>query len=272
MTVPDSALTYQQFDDVAASQVGWYVYALRDPRDGTIFYVGKGKENRWFDHIKDAEATSAGEELSLKLSRIREIHDSGHKVDAFLIRHGIATEKGAFDVEAAVIHAYRLLESARVSGGVELTNIAEVHEPERGLSDVKVAQTLFNAPPAPDIDFPCAFFRLPRLWYPTMSDEDLRQATLGWWSRREVAKGKEKAQYAFAVSRQIIRGVYRIEPSMWRTRREPDRDWEDDIGKEPRWGFPDCEPAAEMSHFLNTSVKHLYKRGDASAARFLNCR
>lgn len=268
----NSQAEYQQFDDVAASQVGWYVYALRDPRDGTVFYVGKGKKNRWFDHIKAAEAASAGEELSLKLSRIRDIHASGHKVDAFLIRHGIATEKGAYDVEAAVIHSYRLLESTRNSGGVELTNIAEVHEPERGLSDVQVAQTLFNAPSAPDIDFPCAFFRLPKLWYPTMSDEELRHATFGWWSRREVAKGKEKAQYAFAVSRQIIRGVYKIEPAMWRSRREPDRDWEYDIGNEPRWGFPDCTPAPEMSHFLNTSVKHLYKRGDASAARFLNCK
>ncbi len=263
---------YQRFDDIASNQVGWYVYALRDPRDGTIFYVGKGKQNRWFDHIKAAEAASAAEELSLKLSRIREIHANGQMVEAFLIRHGIATEKVAYDVEAAVIHGYRLLETANHSAGVELTNIAEAHHPERGLTDVRVAQTLFNAPPAPAIDFPCAFFRLPKLWYPTMSDEELRQATLGWWSRREVARGKERAQFAFAVSRQIIRGAYAIEPAMWRTRRKPDRDWEDDVGKEPRWGFPDCRPAPEMSHFLNTSVKHLYKQGDASAARFLNCK
>jgi hypothetical protein len=263
---------YQQFDDIASHQVGWYVYALRDPRDGAIFYVGKGKQNRWFDHIKAAEAASAIEELSLKLSRIREIHASGQMVEAFLIRHGIATEKAAYDVEAAVIHSYRLLEKAPGAVGIELTNIAEVHHPERGLTDVRVAQTLFNAPPAPAIDFPCAFFRLPKLWYPTMSDEALREATSGWWSRREVARGKERARYAFAVSRQIIRGAYAIEPAMWRTRRKPDRDWENDVGKEPRWGFPNCKAAPEMSHFLNTSVKHLYKRGDASAARFLNCR
>jgi hypothetical protein len=25
-----------------AGKLGWYVYALRDPRDSTVFYVGKG--------------------------------------------------------------------------------------------------------------------------------------------------------------------------------------------------------------------------------------
>lgn len=45
-------MAYEKFDDVAASKIGWYVYALRDPRDETVFYVGKGQKNRWFEHIK----------------------------------------------------------------------------------------------------------------------------------------------------------------------------------------------------------------------------
>ena len=36
-------MPYQKFDDIAAERVGFYVYALQDPRDGVIFYVGKGK-------------------------------------------------------------------------------------------------------------------------------------------------------------------------------------------------------------------------------------
>jgi len=262
-------MAYQKFDDIAAERVGFYVYALQDPRDGVIFYVGKGVANRWYDHVQAARLNT--EDESLKLSRIREIEASGLEVEAFLVRHGISSEKAAYDLEAAVIHAYRLLEKSGNSAGVELTNVAEVHEPARGLTNVRIAQTLFNAPPAPSITVPCAFFRLPRLWYPDMSDELLRQATFGWWSSKEVVNGKEKARYAFAISKRIIRGVYSIDPSMWRERREPDRDWEHDIGKEPRWGFPDCIPAPEMSHFLNTSVDHLYKKGDASAAKFLNC-
>lgn len=264
-------MSYSKFDDVAAKKVGWYVYALRDPRDNVVFYIGKGKSNRWFDHIQEARNTGMGDNPSLKLQRIREIEFAGLKVDAFLIRHGIETEKLAFEIEAAVLHAYRLVKDANSRDNIDLTNIAEVHHPERGLSSVQIAQTLYNAPQAPPIELPCAMFRLPKLWHPAMSDEELRQATLGWWSPREVAKGRKTARYAFAVSRGIIRGVYRIDPSMWRERSEPDRDWEHDVGGTPRWGFPDCEAAPELARYLNTSVKHLYKPGAASAARFLNC-
>lgn len=264
-------MAYEQFDDIAASKIGWYVYALRDPRDETVFYVGKGQKNRWFEHIKEANSKSSQANENLKLSRIREIENGGNVVEAFLIRHGISSEKLAYEVESAVIHAYRLLEEASTNTVVDLTNIAEVYQPERGLSNVQIAQTLYNAPPAPPITVPCALFRLPKLWHPRMSDEELREATFGWWSIREVSRGKETAEFAFAISKGIIRGVYKIAPSMWRERQQPDRDWEDDIDKPPRWGFPDCEAAPSMSHFLNTSVKHLYKQGDASAARFLNC-
>jgi hypothetical protein len=260
----------QQFDDIAEKKILYYVYALRDPRDGTVFYVGKGKKNRWYDHIN--EAITNPDSAKLKLQRINDISRAGLEVEAFIVRHGIENEKVAYEVEAAVIHAYRLIQSAGLPNGIDLTNIAEVHHPERGLTSVQIAQTLYNAPPCPEITFPCGFFRLPVLWHPGLSDEELRQATLGWWSRKEVSNGRKVAQYAFAISKQIVRGIYKIEPTMWRERVKGDRDWEHDLDKEPRWGFPECESAPEMAHFLNTSVKHLYKHGDASAARFLNCK
>ena len=72
-------MPYQKFDDIAAERVGFYVYALQDPRDGVIFYVGKGVANRWYDHVQAARLNN--EDESLKLSRIREIEASG-----FLLR------------------------------------------------------------------------------------------------------------------------------------------------------------------------------------------
>ena len=47
-------MNYEKFDDVAAKKIGFYVYALVDPRTNKVFYVGKGKKNRWYDHIDSA--------------------------------------------------------------------------------------------------------------------------------------------------------------------------------------------------------------------------
>lgn len=41
-----------QFSEEVAKAVGNYVYRLIDPRNGETFYVGKGKGNRVFQHVR----------------------------------------------------------------------------------------------------------------------------------------------------------------------------------------------------------------------------
>lgn len=42
-----------EFSPFVQEQIGWYVY-LPDPRDGGVFYVGKGSGNRVFEHAHAA--------------------------------------------------------------------------------------------------------------------------------------------------------------------------------------------------------------------------
>ena len=92
-----------------------YVYRLIDPRNGETFYVGKGKGNRVFSHIR-AEEGLEGDEVDNRLKRIREIRLAGFDVSHVIHRHGM-DEPTAFEVEAALIDAYPGLTNLVVGTG-----------------------------------------------------------------------------------------------------------------------------------------------------------
>src|ERR1700737_2048900 len=89
-----------------AEQLKWYVYRLIDPRNGETFYVGKGRENRIFEHAKAALTADKDEDArQLKLQRIKEIKAAGLEVGHVVHRHNIETESIAYQIEAALIDA-----------------------------------------------------------------------------------------------------------------------------------------------------------------------
>lgn len=44
----------RSFDPIQKQKLGKYIYALRDPRDRKIFYVGQGSNDRVFAHFNEA--------------------------------------------------------------------------------------------------------------------------------------------------------------------------------------------------------------------------
>jgi uncharacterized protein len=92
-----------EFSSYVCGKLKFYVYRLIDPRNGETFYVGKGKDNRVFQHAK-AEPGVVADELTEKLKRIREIRNTGFEVAHVIHRHGM-DEDTAFEVEAALIDA-----------------------------------------------------------------------------------------------------------------------------------------------------------------------
>src|SRR5712692_1421698 len=97
----------ESFPADVARKLKTYVYRLIDPRNGETFYVGKGRGNRVFSHIR-AEQNLEADELDNKVKRIREIRLASFEVAHVIHRHGM-DEKTAFEVEAALIDAYPVL-------------------------------------------------------------------------------------------------------------------------------------------------------------------
>jgi len=101
------------FPPEVAQKLKTYVYRLIDPRNGETFYIGKGKGDRVFAHIR-AEKAFQGDELDNKLARIRQIHLAGLEVGHVIHRHGM-DDRTALEVEAALFDAYPGL--TNIAGG-----------------------------------------------------------------------------------------------------------------------------------------------------------
>jgi len=122
------------FPPGVAEKLKTYVYRLIDPRNGETFYIGKGKGDRVFAHIRDRVEE---DDPNNKLKRIRDIHLAGFEVDHVIHRHGM-DDKTAFEVEAALIDAYP-----------GLTNVAEpTGSSEYGATHAKEIIRRYTAEPA----------------------------------------------------------------------------------------------------------------------------
>lgn len=118
-----------EFPPGVIEHLGWYVYRLIDPRDGSTFYVGKGKGNRVFAHMRGEVAAADDDELlSNKLKQLREIRLAGLEVIHVIHRHGIADEKTAYEVEAALIDAYPGLTNIMNGAGSNEYGAAHIKE------------------------------------------------------------------------------------------------------------------------------------------------
>ncbi len=95
--------TKRTFDEIQQSELGKYVYALIDPRDSKIFYVGQGTSNRVFDHFNDADKLNPQKidlrKASKKLLRILDIWENDLDVDWIIIAYGL--DKSVEDLDLA---------------------------------------------------------------------------------------------------------------------------------------------------------------------------
>lgn len=114
----------EAFPPEVISELKTYVYRLIDPRNGETFYVGKGRGNRVFAHIREQVSD---DDVEGKLGRIRDIRLSGFEVAHVIHRHGL-DDRTAFEVEAALIDAYPGL--TNVVGGAGSGDYGVMHAGE----------------------------------------------------------------------------------------------------------------------------------------------
>lgn len=233
-----------QLSQSTIEKLGYYVYALIDPRTRKVFYIGKGKGNRIYAHVHASEAIETKEVEKIKT--IRAIRKAGMEVQHVVIRHGL-TEAEAFAVEAAIIDYTKNVQK------LDLTNLQDGHyNHEIGLRTIEDIEIQYEAPEAVFTE-PVLLIRVNRLYQSGMSSKALYEATRKSWRVGPRAFG---IKYACAVYLGIIREVYEI------------KEWQptEVINGHQRHGFVGrIAPKAVRDKYRHTSVKHLLKQGHQSS-------
>lgn len=239
------------FDALTAERLKFYVYALIDPRDDRIFYIGKGRENRVFSHASAAilhdELMSTGSKIEL----IKEIINAGCLVKHVILRHGL-TEDQAFLLEAT------LIDFANIQGH-DLTNeVVGKHSIKFGaMSAQEIIQT-YNAPPLKELQHNAVIININKTYERALGGTDVYNATKEAWVISSARR--QKLELVLSEYRGVIVEVFAIH--RWYQCKV-------DVGKPERWGF-DGSVASENARnlYINKSIQHLKKRGAANPIRY----
>lgn len=236
-----------------------YVYALVDPRDKKIFYVGKGTGDRVYRH---AEAAINEDDNSLKLSTIREIINSGREIEYYILRHNL-TDSEAFLVESAIIDllTYRAFNKENI-----LTNIVSGHHQwNEGIKTETEINLMYDClkiePREQD-----------RLLLVSMNRSYVRDKATGTYKRtddyesarkywRLSDRRAQKIDYILGVYRGIVRIVIAVTG-----RKKVDRDDSGHIFEHPRYEFEGN--VLTDSPYLNRDVSD-YPFGSGGAVTYI---
>jgi hypothetical protein len=183
----------KSIDTTLSDALSHYVYLLVDPRDGKVFYVGKGVSDRCLQHDHPDDGAE-------KAARIAEIKSAGLETKVEIVRHGLASREEAFLVESAVIDVY----------GIEnLTNKVRGH----GATDFGRASladlAARYAPEEADILHRVVFVKLASTFKKGMSADALYEAARGVWSLSPEIAGKYN--YVLALWDGLVIEVYQVD-------------------------------------------------------------
>ena len=248
-----------EFKQSVKEALGYYVYALVDPRDNRIFYIGKGKGNRIFQHVETAIIDTTHD---LKLDIIRSIKSEGKEVVHYIIRHNLE-EREAFLVESTLID---MLTYSKFNHKSLLTNlISGHHQWDEGIKSIDEINAIYDCSKIEVKDWDdILLVSLNKSYNQTKAKGvykrfDIYESTRKYWF---ISKDKAKhINYVLGVYKGIVRCVIKVKSYKFVHQAEDGTPF-----KKPRCCF-EGEICPDSS-YMNTNVSD-YPFGSGGAVRYI---
>ena len=241
------------FDQKTIIALGYYVYMLIDPRDNKPFYVGKGKENRVFQHVEDAKNNP---NISTdKYDVIRAIIGAGHDVQHVIICHGLKEEQEAFRIECVLIDSLNYL-------GGNLSNAVLGHgSASTGIMTTSEIIGLYSAISLNSIADDCVIININGQYNRCMGPQGIYDATKECW--RMGANLVNNTKYVLSEYRGLIVEVFEVDE--WYQKDRPYTSGKK-VGQYYKgWGFNGkVADDAVRNLYINKSIAHIKKRGQVN--------
>ncbi len=234
----------------------YYVYLLVDPRDGKIFYVGKGKGDRVFAHVNCALTSNVESD---KLDIIRSIIKDGKDVRYYIARHGMKEDE-AFLVESVLIDLLTFRDFASVAN---ISNIQSGHHQfDRGIKTANELEAMYNGGELQDSDFVDKLLVININGTYGIKNErhpNIYEATRKSW---KLSEGRARlVKYVLSEYRGVVRAIF-----------APQK-WEHEPNNPKRWLFEGYEITEEnnpeiYNRYINKRVPKV--KGMANPVRYFN--
>jgi hypothetical protein len=132
---------------------------------------------------------------------------------------------------------------------------SETRRASMGIQDVRVTE-------------PAILIRIPQLWDPAMSDDELYDATRGYW---RVGPRRERAELALSIAEGVVREVFTVE-SWHRAGTTESRTTIHSSAPADRWEFVGViADDTKRYRYLGRSVRGYFVRGNQNPIRYVNC-
>lgn len=181
-----------EFSSHIITELKYYVYIYSHPETNEIFYIGKGKGNRVFSHLKEQSE-------SPKVEYIELLKNQGLNPKIEILIHGLEDEEIALKVESSIIDLIGLKNLTNKQSGYKSATY--------GRMTVDQVNSMYNKQPINIVE-PAILIKVNQSFRFSMSKRELYDYTRGRWKLNpERAKN---AKYGFAVYQGVIQEVYEI--------------------------------------------------------------